>query len=60
MKIYTVKQVAKILQVGYYNILNEIHSGNLIAFKTGQQFRITIDELNNYIQKNKYAAFDWK
>ena len=57
METYTVKQVAKILQTGYRTILNEIIEGNLNAFKIGRQYRVTEDQLNNYIQNSKYAAY---
>ena len=60
MKIYTVKQISKILKTGYRTILNEIILGNLNAFKIGSQYRITEDQLNNYIQNSKYAAFNFK
>ena len=60
MKIYTPIEVAKILKTGYRTIINEIIIGNLIAFKIGRQYRITEDELNNYIQKSKYATYNFK
>ena len=60
MKIYTAKQISKILKIGYRTIINEIIIGNLISFKIGRQYRITEDELNNYIQKSKYATYNFK
>ena len=60
MKIYTAKQISKILKTGYRTIINEIIIGNLIAFKIGRQYRITEDEFNNYIQNSKYATYNFK
>ena len=60
MKIYTPIEVAKILKTGYRKVLKEITLGKLEAFKIGSHFRITEDELNNYIREQKYAAYNFK
>ena len=58
--IYTAHVVAKVLKTGYRKVLKEITLGKLEAFKIGSHFRITEEQLNNYIQKSKYAAFNFK
>ena len=60
LKNYTLKEIALILKIGYRNVLNEIHLGKLQAFKIGRQYRVTEDQLNNYIQNSKYAAYNFK
>ena len=60
MKIYTPIEVAKILKTGYRKVLKEITLGKLEAFKIGSHFRITEEQLNNYIQKSKYATYNFK
>lgn len=48
---YTVKQVAKLLQVHWQTILNYIKNGKLKAVKLGKGYRIKKEELDNFIKK---------
>ena len=58
--IYTAHEVAKILKTGYRKILKEITLGKLEAFKIGTHFRITEEQLVNYVKEQKFAGFTWK
>jgi excisionase family DNA binding protein len=49
---YTVKQVAKILQVHWQTILNYIKAGKLKAVKLGKGYRIPKEALNDFIKEN--------
>lgn len=55
-KIYTVKDLAKLLKVDSENVLRLIHGEQIEAFKIGSQFRVTEDALKKYINENKVGA----
>lgn len=50
MKIYTTKEVAKILNVTVRTIYNYIDSGDLKAVKLGRYWRIKEEELIKYVE----------
>lgn len=50
---YTVKQVSNILQVHWQTVLNYIKSHKIIAIKLGKGYRISKNDLDNFIQQNQ-------
>lgn len=50
MKVYTVQQVAKILQVCNDTVKNEIKRNNLKGIKVGTEWRIPEQNLEEYLQ----------
>lgn len=50
--IYTIKQVAELLQVSKQTIYNYITSGKLQATKAGKEYRITNEQLEEFINSN--------
>lgn len=52
-KVYTTKQIAKILQVDWRTVLNYIKSGKLKAFKLGRRYRIEDKDLRKFIDERK-------
>ena len=51
-KIYTLKQVADLLQVSRQTIYNYIKAGKLQATATGKEYRVTNEQLEAFIQDN--------
>ena len=52
MKVYTVEQVAEMLQLNPVTILRRIHGGKLKALKIGSVYRITEDALNEFLSRD--------
>ena len=52
MIFYTIKDVAKMLQVHSETIRRYVLSGKLEAFKAGGEWRITDQHIKNFIEKN--------
>ena len=50
---YTVEQVAELLQVHWQTVLNYIKSSKLKALRLGKGYRITADDLEDFIKANK-------
>jgi len=53
MKIYTVKEAAKILKVNPKTVRKYINDGKLEASKLGNRFRIKEGDLENFFDANK-------
>jgi excisionase family DNA binding protein len=51
-RIFTLKEVADQLRVNYRTIYREVHSGRLVAYQVGQQWRISESELRHYLERN--------
>lgn len=51
-KTYTLKQVAELLQVSKQTIYNYIKAGKLQATKTGKEYRITDEQLEQFVKAN--------
>lgn len=51
-KIYTLKQVAELLQVSRQTIYNYIRDGKLQATQTGKEYRVTNEQLEAFINAN--------
>lgn len=52
-RFYTLKETAKILNVHYMTVRNEIARGNLKPIKIGSDYRVSYEELENYIKANE-------
>jgi len=50
--LYTVQQVADLLQVHWQTILNYIKKGKLESIKLGKGYRISQDSLNQFMKNN--------
>lgn len=55
-KIYTLKQVAELLQVSRQTIYNYIKAGKLQAIITGKEYRVTNEQLEAFINANTVNA----
>lgn len=51
-KFYTVKEVAAILRVNERTVLNLIAAGDLRATQVGRQYRISEEQLQDYIARH--------
>jgi len=57
--LFTVQQIADKLQVNYRTILDRIHLGEIDAYKIGGAYRISLKQLNTFLENNKYESY-WK
>ena len=53
---YTPKEVGDILKLNYRKILDLIIIGKLSAIRIGRQYRISENELEEYLEKQKYKV----
>ena len=53
--IYNINEVSKLLKVTVSTIKRYINQGKLSAFKVGNSWRITKDDINEFIAKNRYS-----
>lgn len=51
-EILTIGEVCSILRIGRSTLLKLIHSGELPAFKVGRQWRISKNELYDFLKRN--------
>ena len=51
--VYTIEEVAKILKVSQMTVRRLIDEGELEAFKVGNQWRITKEALDRFMQKKQ-------
>jgi excisionase family DNA binding protein len=52
MMVYTLKDVASILQCGYGLVYRMVRSGQLESFKVGNNYRVTAQQLEKYIKNS--------
>ncbi len=52
-KFYTVEEVAKLLRVSIPTVRQLIENGELKATRVGRQYRISEDDLNEFINRGK-------
>lgn len=50
---YTVEQVAELLQIHWQTVLNYIKSGKIKALRLGKGYRVTKEDLDQFIKTNK-------
>lgn len=53
MNLFTPKQVAEKLQLSIITVYSYIKTKQLIAIKIGRSYRITENDLNNFLKINK-------
>jgi|LDZT01.1.fsa_nt_gi excisionase family DNA binding protein len=51
-KIYTPEELSELLHLHYQTILAEIHRGNLPAYKLKGKYRVSEEQLLEYLNKN--------
>jgi excisionase family DNA binding protein len=49
-KLYTPQEVSELLQLHYQTVLAEIHRGNLKAFRLKGQYRVSEEQIQDYLQ----------
>ena len=54
-KLLTCDDVSEILQLNIQTVFKYIRQGRLSAVKFGRSFRVTQDQLKEFIEKNKTA-----
>ena len=52
----TVAEVAARMRVSKMTVYRLVHSGELPAVRLGRSFRVTEDDVNDYIRKSFYSA----
>ena len=54
-EILTIAEVCSILRIGRSTLLKLIHSGEMHAYKVGRQWRISKNELFDFLKRNRYV-----
>lgn len=52
--ILTLKEIQQLLHIGKNTALRLVQSGDIEAFKVGNQWRVTKDSIVTYIRKSTY------
>jgi len=55
-KFLTIAEVASMMRVSKMTVYRLVHSGELPAVRVGRSFRVTEDEVNEYLRKSYYSA----
>ena len=55
VKFLTVAEVAATMRVSKMTVYRLVHSGELPAVRVGRSFRITEDDVNEYLRKSFYS-----
>lgn len=50
---YTIEEIAELLKVSYLTVFRWVKAGKLTAYKVGKQYRIDVQDLNNFLEKSK-------
>ena len=56
VKFLTVAEVAAKIRVSKMTVYRLVHSGELPAVRVGRSFRVTEDDVNEYLRKSFYSA----
>ena len=56
MKFLTVAEVASTMRVSKMTVYRLVHGGELPAVRVGRSFRVTEDDVNEYLRKSFYSA----
>ncbi|MEO6509584.1 MAG: helix-turn-helix domain-containing protein [Nocardioides sp.] len=56
VKFLTVAEVAATMRVSKMTVYRLVHSGDLPAVRVGRSFRVTEDDVNEYLRKSFYNA----
>jgi excisionase family DNA binding protein len=52
----TIAEVAAMMRVSKMTVYRLVHSGELPAVRVGRSFRVTEDDVNEYLRKSFYSA----
>ena len=55
-KFLTIAEVASVMRVSKMTVYRLVHNGELPAVRVGRSFRVTEDDVNEYLQKSFYSA----
>lgn len=50
---YTIDEIAELLKISYLTVFRWVKAGKLSAYKVGKQYRIDVQDLNNFLEKSK-------
>ncbi len=50
---YTIDEIAELLKISYLTVFRWVKAGKLTAYKVGKQYRIDVQDLNNFLEKSK-------
>jgi excisionase family DNA binding protein len=56
VRFLTVAEVADIMRVSKMTVYRLVHNGELPAVRVGRSFRVTEDDVNEYLRKSFYNA----
>jgi excisionase family DNA binding protein len=56
VKFLTVAEVAATMRVSKMTVYRLVHNGELPAVRVGRSFRVTEDDVNEYLRKSFYSA----
>jgi excisionase family DNA binding protein len=56
VKFLTVAEVAAMMRVSKMTVYRLVHNGDLPAVRVGRSFRVTEDDVNEYLRKSFYNA----
>jgi excisionase family DNA binding protein len=56
VKFLTVAEVAATMRVSKMTVYRLVHGGELPAVRVGRSFRVTEEDVNEYLQKSFYSA----
>ena len=56
VRFLTVQEVAAIMRVSKMTVYRLVHGGELPAVRVGRSFRVTEDDVNEYLRKSFYNA----
>ena len=55
-KLLTIAEVASMMRVSKMTVYRLVHSGELPALRVGRSFRVTEQDVNEYLRKSFYNA----
>ncbi|HWJ66382.1 MAG TPA: helix-turn-helix domain-containing protein [Nocardioides sp.] len=55
-KFLTIAEVASVMRVSKMTVYRLVHNGELPAVRVGRSFRVTEDDVNEYLRKSFYSA----
>ena len=56
VRLMTVAEVARAMRVSKMTVYRLVHSGELPAVRVGRSFRVTEEDVNEYLRKSFYNA----
>ena len=56
LRFLTVAEVATLMRVSKMTVYRLVHGGTLPAVRVGRSFRVTEDDVNEYLRKSFYTA----